>query len=205
MSRQSIGEHIAECFLDLMEEKPFYSIKVRELVEHASIARSTFYAYYDSIFDVVQRMEDGFLEDFYPMDSARQVLLGKSALDAAAQSRYVIEHARVVSLLTGPNGDPYFSKRLERHIEDICFRIWAESDSPYSEDEKRSVAAYIAGGTLAIIRLEAQRALSNTAAEPSKRTSKTVIAANSILLGARTQGCRKQPSAAPIGPPHVTP
>ena len=206
MSRQSIGEHIAECFLDLMEEKPFYSIKVRELVEHASIARSTFYAYYDSIFDVVQRMEDGFLEDFYPMDSARQVLLGKKR--ARCRSSKPLRDrtcARGQPASQGRTATRIFSKRLERHIEDICFRIWAESDSPYSEDEKRSFAAYIAGGTLAIIRLEAQRALSNTAAEPSKRTSKTVIAANSILLGARTQGCRKQPSAAPIGPPHVTP
>lgn len=198
VSRKSLEDYISDRFLDLVEEKPFYSIKVKELVEYSSIARSTFYAHFDSIFDVVQRMEDRFLEDFYPIESARQVLLEGSSLGAAMQSRYVMENARVVDLLTGPNGDPYFSKRLEKHIEDICHRIWAESEPSYSEEEKNAFAAYIAGGTLALIRIEARQAISNKAAAPSRRTSETIIAANSILLGQAsgwTPGKRSAPEA----------
>lgn len=183
VSRQSLEDYIEDRFLDLVEEKPFYSIKVKELVEYSNIARSTFYTRFNSIFDVVQRMEDRFIEGFYPIDSARLVLLEGSALDAAIQSRYVAENARVINLLTGPNGDPYFSKRLEKHIEDICHRIWAESKSAFSEDEKCAFAAYIAGGTLALIRIEARRSISNKPAALSKKTSETIIAANNILLG----------------------
>ena len=45
----------------LMEEKPLDKIKVTELTQRAGISRSTFYSYYDSVYDVLQDIEDDFL------------------------------------------------------------------------------------------------------------------------------------------------
>lgn len=185
VQKSDLESYIGTCFLDLVEEKPFYSIKVKELVEHAGLARSTFYNHFDSTFDVVQRMEDRFLYGFYPMETARQVLLDSNCAAAAVQSRYVSDNARMISLLTGPNGDTYFSLRLEKHIKDICYRIWAESKSSLSEEEKRTFSTYIAGGTVATVRLDAERALGHHQGNASREASRAIMSANRILLGAR--------------------
>jgi AcrR family transcriptional regulator len=51
-SRENTEAYICAKFLDLVETKPFYTIKVKELAEYASISRSTFYLYFDSIYAV---------------------------------------------------------------------------------------------------------------------------------------------------------
>ena len=52
---------ISEVFIELMKKKGFAKVTVREIIEHAGINRSTFYAYYLDKYDVLDKVEDRLL------------------------------------------------------------------------------------------------------------------------------------------------
>ena len=54
---------IKESFIDLVEEKPFHNITLKEVCERAEINRSTFYKHYKDTYDWKEQTEDSFLED----------------------------------------------------------------------------------------------------------------------------------------------
>lgn len=47
----------------LMQEKPLVNISIKELCQQADINRSTFYAHYTDIHDLLQQIEDEIIED----------------------------------------------------------------------------------------------------------------------------------------------
>ena len=53
---------IKDTFISLLEEKEINKIKVSELCNIADINRATFYRYYLDVFDLLDKMEDEFVE-----------------------------------------------------------------------------------------------------------------------------------------------
>ena len=53
---------LRQALMQLMTEKPFKSISVRELSERADINRGTFYIHYRDVSDLLQRLEDEMAE-----------------------------------------------------------------------------------------------------------------------------------------------
>ena len=51
--------------LKLMEKKPYYKIKVTELVENLGIHRQTFYLHFDSVPDALDQIENEFISGLY--------------------------------------------------------------------------------------------------------------------------------------------
>ena len=180
--RKSTVDFLCDRVLDLIEEKPFYRIKVKELCTYAGISRSTFYAHFDSVFDVVQKVEDDFLERFYPEQSAIDVLVEGDMESALGQIEFVRENSRVITALLGPNGDSYFSVRLVRAIEEKCERAWAKTASTIPRKRKDALAAYIAGGTLGITRYLALH-VDDYDERTLRELARPVMAANRELLG----------------------
>lgn len=56
--------HLKNALCELMQEKPINKITIRELTEKAELSRCTFYLYFDSIFSMVQSLENEMLIDF---------------------------------------------------------------------------------------------------------------------------------------------
>jgi len=54
---------IREAFLELMSEKHYTKITVKEVADRADINRTTFYNHYEDIYDLVNRMESDILDD----------------------------------------------------------------------------------------------------------------------------------------------
>ena len=179
--RQDMPDYICDRMLDMLEERPLHEIKVKHLTDFCGISRNTFYTYFDSIYAVVQRIEDQYLEGFFPEAVARAVLVKG---DASANVAHLLEldnDARAMRILSGPNGDAYFQERLGRRIRGICNKLWDESGSTYSSREREALCAYITGGTIHITRHMA--AVGNRLTEEELRTvAERIIAANSILM-----------------------
>ena len=152
MYRQSLEDYICERFLDLVEKKPFYRIKVKELAEYAEIGRSTFYLYFDSIYSVIQKIEDKFIEGFLPDEEALAILEQGVIEFGYRQNAYMKAHARELILLTGANGDPMFEYRLEKRMKDLNDTIWSRNDTNYSSAMKDCLGSYLAAGFVAFIK-----------------------------------------------------
>lgn len=152
INRNSPEEYICEKFLDLVKQKPFYRIKVKELAEYAGISRSTFYIYFDSIYDIVQRIEDNFMKGFIPNDDAIAIMINGDIQLACYQNEYFKRHSRELLLLTGTNGDPLFEYRLEKRFRVLNDAIWNVRKTDYSPAMKECLSAYLAAGNVAFIK-----------------------------------------------------
>lgn len=152
LRRNTAEDYICDKFLDLVEKKPFYQIKVKELVEYAEISRSSFYLYFDSIYDVVQRIEDNFMEGFIPNDDAIKIMVNGNVQMAHQQNVYLNRHAKALRLLLGTNGDPLFEYKLEKRFRTLNEAIWEERKTTYSNEMKDCLSSYLAAGNIAFIK-----------------------------------------------------
>jgi len=147
---------ICSKLIEMMETTPFYQIKVSHLVNNAVISRSTFYLYFDSIYAVIQKIEDDFIENmpigsfsvgnsntkFDPVDLSSELYAGVE---------YMKQNINTFRVLSGNNGDPSFQSRLmNRSWKLMKNRFTSLSDG--SATEKRLVFEYLLGGQWSLIK-----------------------------------------------------
>ena len=74
---------LIEAFLRLRKQKPLRRITVSELCSEAGVGRGTFYAHYQDVYDLNERLEGQFLEEF-------SVAL-RDALDESGRNRDLVQ------------------------------------------------------------------------------------------------------------------
>lgn len=146
-------QQICETLIDLMEETPFSKIKVTELTRRAGVSRSTFYSYYDSIFDVVQAIEDDFL--CHIIDE-KDVGTDNDMSVVSANFSYVRDHLRVFQILLGPNGDPSFTARFGNRSKRILASIADDSRSDLTQTQLTILDEFSMAGKLRVFQWWAQ-------------------------------------------------
>lgn len=67
---------IRKAFTELLTKKPIQSISIKELCELAGINRGTFYAHYQDIYDLRQKIED---EMYHDVQRTLSPLFGRGA------------------------------------------------------------------------------------------------------------------------------
>lgn len=60
---QTTSYKIKQLFIELLKSKPIEQIKISEICEILQINRSTFYRHYEDIYDLLNRLEDGFINE----------------------------------------------------------------------------------------------------------------------------------------------
>ena len=67
LNRQSqrSRQMLQDALIDLLEFKPFAKISISEIADHADLARSTFYAHFDTKDDLLASLVDTILEPFF--------------------------------------------------------------------------------------------------------------------------------------------
>jgi AcrR family transcriptional regulator len=116
MRKESTDQKIRQAFLQELKDTPAGRIKVSTLAKKAGISRGTFYTYYDSVYDVLEDIEDrlfaGIPETSDPLKVLDHTQLAREAL--IIKLSYIRNQFPVFKLLMGPNGDPYFQYQLGR-------------------------------------------------------------------------------------------
>ena len=111
--------------LDMMENTSFASIKASELAKEAGISRSTFYFYFDSVYAVLDKLEDdlisGISDDYATI---YRLSLNRSGRISCRDSirptiEFVGRHLRQFRILSGPNGSPRFQEKLLERAERV--------------------------------------------------------------------------------------
>ena len=114
MKKTQVKTKIQEAVLTLLQQKAITDIKVKELIDLVGISRATFYLYYDSIYAVLQEMEDTYLEGFeqiaqknmeVPLDDLYFNIPHPIMCESL---HYVYAHKALVLTLFGPFGDRRF-------------------------------------------------------------------------------------------------
>ena len=99
-----------------MKKKSCFSIKVTELIKYANISRSTFYIYFDSMFDLIQEMEDTFLAGL--PDTKNDRLFNKKEIAECLifELNYAKKNMYMLQSFLGPYGDPSFQQKIKNYF-----------------------------------------------------------------------------------------
>nr|WP_316045921.1 TetR family transcriptional regulator [Planococcus glaciei] len=123
MKRQK--RKIQQSFLQLLKEKNFMKVSVRDITEAAEINRGTFYLHYLDKYDLLDQMEEGLLLDLEKHLERLQpdVLLeeaekGNISMHAVEVFRYIEMNAERFQVFLGGNNHIGFHKRLKRFFVD---------------------------------------------------------------------------------------
>lgn len=113
-------ERFKKAFFALYAEKKIEKITIKEVAELAGFNRGTFYLYYKSIYDLLQKSEQELLDDFAKMlDLNVKFYFGLiDAPDESMLSNSIIEHTEYIRILNSENGDPRFKSRMKNIIKD---------------------------------------------------------------------------------------
>jgi len=118
-------EKIQQHFLQLLKEKNFMKVSVRDITEAAEINRGTFYLHYLDKYDLLDQMEAGLLEDLDKhLEQLKPDLLleeaekGRISMNAVEVFRYIQLNAEYFQIFLGENNHIGFHKRLKRFFVD---------------------------------------------------------------------------------------
>ena len=156
--RVSARDRICNATLDLMESHPFQEITVTDIARQAGVSRTIFYRNYDSIFAVLQSLEDAYLELFPSEGTAVFTFLDMSQRGSedgpyatSEYSRTVSENLRMYRILTGPNGDPSFEARMRNRVRRITHQT-LESRLGQGRPEVELMTEYLANAQLSALK-----------------------------------------------------
>ncbi len=146
---------IRQQVLETLKSTHIHNIQVKAVTDALGISRSTFYLYYDSVYAVLQDIEDTFFEGLeaanapfwrYPLTQEYMTAPHPVLLDVM---RYLRSHRNVSNTLRGPFGEPMFLVRAKRCLmQSLCppplMQVY------YPEDTELHVS-YLIGGHLEVI------------------------------------------------------
>ena len=119
---------IKEMLLDLIEEKGFESISVRDITLKAGLNRGTFYLHYRDKYDLMEKSQNEILEglqdrllfirpkemnEFYSNDEVYPPILNVY--------HYLKENQRFIKILISTKGDPAFPKKMKEQIKKTIY------------------------------------------------------------------------------------
>ena len=111
----STKRKIMQCFWELFEQKSIEKITVSEITSRLKINRSTFYAYFKDVYDVLDQIEDMFLPTPEQLQSYCLNLKDPEEFYQAFLELFDSTYAKMTFLL-GEQGDPNFERKLKNWI-----------------------------------------------------------------------------------------
>lgn len=117
----SSRECIIEAFLQLCKTTPCDRISVSQLTKKAGYNRSTFYAHFKSIDDLLLQLEENYfavLDEIIP-EGIRILRTGQASSEEREMSvDFFHQNVPLLVTLLGPNGDPRFVYKFKNHIKE---------------------------------------------------------------------------------------
>lgn len=123
-NKQETVRHIRSVFMGLYARGGINSITINILCRECGIARSTFYLYFDDKYQVLESVENELLstlraicQDLSDCDM-HEVQAGKPLMKATSTVSYLMENADTFRALLGKYGDPRFTYKWKKDIQD---------------------------------------------------------------------------------------
>lgn len=162
--KQSIEQMFCNKLLELMEKKPISQIRTTDLVKFTGTCRSTFYNYFDSIYSVLQMIEDNFFHELEQTSSAHLLRLSYETPTQVISSMHIAsmqiirDHEHVLRVLLGPNGSPSFSAKLKKCVRHIYQSFWTSTGINLTDTQTRFLLEFSTGASFAVVKWYAQYA-----------------------------------------------
>ena len=136
---------IEGAFLELMKEKPYTKISVREITEKADINRSTFYLHYQDIYDLLNKIETRITEDI--KETIFQIrredyVPGRHPFHVLV-FRELMQHEEIFRILLSKNGDIDFIYKLATTMGEGLYQGWSSYYSGHIPPELEMYVSFL--------------------------------------------------------------
>lgn len=142
---------ICRKLIDMMEETSFFEISVTSFVKYAGISRSTFYLYFSSMYDVLEKIETDFIDGLLPETEIGRSIKEKRKkefdINIITKTEYIRENKKLLRVLTSDKGDPAFMARLITRSKRIL-RNSLRAEDQFDEQQRKLLAEYISAGQM---------------------------------------------------------
>lgn len=146
---------IRQAFMQLLRRKPMRDISIKELCEAAGINRSTFYAHYTDLGDLLRRIEEEMLAEF---EQAMAPLLEESEKSfnpvaiSAAIFRCLKDNSDLCTVTLGEYGDKAFLSRLLSIGRERCIATYLKHYPHASPRQIEYFYAFASAGCIGLLR-----------------------------------------------------
>lgn len=149
-SERPAKERIAEAFWQLLEEKPYAALTVRELSARAGVNKNAFYYHYETLDILAKELVEESMPRELISGVIRRVIGDASESPAVLSDPGLPELIRRLSLAAGDNGAPLLGSMLKSTIrEEWCAQLGVKCDA-LGEGERLALEIAL-GGMMAAI------------------------------------------------------
>lgn len=146
---------LRQAFTGLLAQKPLSRITVKELCQKAGVNRSTFYAHYADVYDLLWKIEADMLESF--QDALSPLLKTEGDLPSPLQVttqiyRCLKENADVCTVTLGENGDKDFALKLLTLGREVCLKGYSRQFPEATTQQLEYFYAFASGGHMELLR-----------------------------------------------------
>ena len=123
---------IENTLIELLKEKSFNKITIKDLTERANIGRGTFYIHYSDKYDMLEQIEDNIISEMKDMceEETRNIpedtLLpsNKKAFTSLFIKIYtcISNHSEIIQVLLGPNSDMSFTMKIKNFVKGFILK-----------------------------------------------------------------------------------
>ena len=136
-----------EAFWTLYEKQSIDKITVKDICNLAGYNRSTFYQYYEDVYDVLRKVEVQFLD--FVGDFVLQLVKEANAMDASRTNEAVFDmlaqQSRYISVLLGPHGDAQFMQKIVATLKPIWIKYFFRTEHYTTAEVDLLMEHYISG------------------------------------------------------------
>lgn len=119
---------LKDALIELIEEKGFEGITIKDLTTKACLNRGTFYLHYRDKYDLMEKIQEEILQGLMqivlqlnPFDAGKYLSKNTPYPTAVQIFTYLKIHSRILKVLLGPKGDPAFPKKMKDIIKTNLF------------------------------------------------------------------------------------
>jgi AcrR family transcriptional regulator len=142
--------------IELMKERPVSKIGIKEICALAGVSRSTFYTYYENVYNILEQIEE---ETFLYFEGvvnqhASQIKLSNKEKAAMYQRnlQYIIDNSNSVKVLLSENGDINFQEKFfQKFITKAQNILRSNSDNPSLGNIYEGYSVFIVHGAIGLV------------------------------------------------------
>ncbi|MBT2637679.1 TetR-like C-terminal domain-containing protein [Bacillus sp. ISL-39] len=156
---------LKESLMDLLKNKPISNITIKEICELADINRSTFYSHYSSQYDLLNAIEEEFIEDMVSTLNQYNFSKEEEALKMTEKIlKYIAKNSDVCQTLLSENSDIHFQKKGMMITQEFIFKNWI-SDSQLDRETFEYINIFVVSGSIYVIKNWVENGMDKTPRE----------------------------------------
>lgn len=149
----------------LLKEKPISSLTIKEICELADLNRSTFYAHFSSQYDLLNALEEEFIEDMVSTLNQYNFSKEEEALKMTEKIlEYIARNSDVCQMLLGENSDIHFQKKGMKITQEYIFKNWI-TDSQFDRETFEYINIFVVSGSIYVIKNWVENGMDKTPKE----------------------------------------